>query len=166
MELAASGVVVARWTADIHNEWIEALMRQQPSRSRAALERTRNLMDAATHESVVEGYAYLIPDLQLPDDNDRHVLAAAIVGGCRTIVTQNIKDFPKEILTPYGITAETPDRMLCEILVERPASFVRAVTRVRERLKNPPMTQAQHLQVLERQNLPMTLALLKEIAEM
>lgn len=33
--------------ADIHREWIEALLRHEPHRSRAALERTRDLMDAA-----------------------------------------------------------------------------------------------------------------------
>ena len=34
----------------------------------------------------------------VPDENDRHVLAAAIMARANTIVTQNTKHFPKEIL--------------------------------------------------------------------
>ena len=49
------------------------------------------------------GYHGLIPSLQLPDPDDRHVLAAAIVGRCDVIVTQNIQDFPEAALAPYGI---------------------------------------------------------------
>ena len=40
------------------------------------------------------GYEDLIPGLQLPDPNDRHVLAAAIRGHADVIVTMNLRDFP------------------------------------------------------------------------
>jgi hypothetical protein len=43
----------AKWTADIHREWIDALMRKDPTPDRAALERTRDLMDKATRDSLV-----------------------------------------------------------------------------------------------------------------
>lgn len=66
------------------------------------MERTRDLMDRATRDSLVEGYHALIPALTLPDADDRHVLAAAIVGRCDVIVTQNLADFPAEALDPFG----------------------------------------------------------------
>ena len=36
LQLAASGVLQAKWTADIHREWIEALLRKEPYHDRAA----------------------------------------------------------------------------------------------------------------------------------
>lgn len=55
-------------------------------------------MDKATLDSLVEGYEDLIPSLSMPDENDRHVLAAAVRGEAQVIVTMNLKDFPSEIL--------------------------------------------------------------------
>jgi predicted Zn-dependent peptidase len=80
LQLAVTDLFKAKWTADIHREWIEALMRKDPPPDRAALERTRDLMDKATRDSLVTGYEPLIDSLTLPDPDDRHVLAAAIVG--------------------------------------------------------------------------------------
>ena len=86
MQLAVMDLFKAKWTADIHREWIEALLRKEPHRDRAALERTRDLMDQATRDCLVTGYEPLIQGLVLPDPNDRHVLAAAIVGRCDAII--------------------------------------------------------------------------------
>ena len=102
LQLAVEDLFRAKWTTDIHREWIDALLEKEPRRDRAALERTRDLMDEATRDCLVTGYERLIPDLELPDPDDRHVLAAAIVGRCDVIVTQNLKDFPQAVLAPYG----------------------------------------------------------------
>jgi hypothetical protein len=75
------------------------LLRNEPHRDRATLERTRDLMDSATRDSLITGYESLIPSLELPDPDDRHVLAAAIVVRCDVILTQNLKDFPDEAQT-------------------------------------------------------------------
>lgn len=61
---------------------------------------------------LVSGYEARIPDLQLPDPNDRHVLAAAIEAGATVIVTFNLSDFPRFSLQPYGIRAVPPDTFL------------------------------------------------------
>jgi len=42
LQLAVTDLFKARWTADIHQEWIEALLRKEPRLDRAALERTRD----------------------------------------------------------------------------------------------------------------------------
>ena len=44
LQLAVTDLFRAKWSADIHREWIEALLRNEPHRDRAALERTRDLM--------------------------------------------------------------------------------------------------------------------------
>lgn len=80
MSLAVSGLFRARWTAAIHAEWIENLLENDPKRSREKLERCRDLMNNAIPDCLITGYEPLIDTPELPDPDDRHVLAAAIVG--------------------------------------------------------------------------------------
>jgi len=68
----------ARWTERIHREWTEALLRARPELDRQRLERTVCLIDQAVPDCLVASYEHLIDELDLPDPDDRHVLAAAI----------------------------------------------------------------------------------------
>jgi hypothetical protein len=156
MQLAIADIFKAKWTADIHREWIEALLRSEPQRDRASLERTRTLMDVETRDCLVTGYEQLIPSLKLPDPNDRHVLAAAIVGRCDVIVTQNLKHFPAEALDPFGVEAQHPDEFLCNHLSLAPGIVCGAIRKVRARLRNPPYTVQDYLDILKRQGLVAT----------
>ena len=162
VQLAANGIVRARWTRDIHREWIAALLHSAPHRDRTALERTRNLMDRAIPDCLVTGYEHLIPALTLPDPNDRHVLAAAIVGQCDTIVTSNLRDFPEMALEPYGIDARQPDDVLCERLNTAPETFCKALRTIRARLEKPTFTARDYLDNLARQGLVATATGLEE----
>lgn len=62
-------------------------------------------------EAWVEGYEDLIPAMT-NQEKDRHVLAAAVRSGAETIVTYNLKDFPRSTLAPYAITAQGPSTFL------------------------------------------------------
>ena len=75
MQLAVTDHFRARWTVDIRRDWIGALLRKEPHRKWAALERTRDLKDRATRDCLVTGYEALVPVLKLQDPGDRHVLA-------------------------------------------------------------------------------------------
>ena len=165
LQLAVTDIFRARWTADIHREWIDALLLNQPRRDQAALERTRDKMDSATRDCLVTGYHSLIPSLQLPDPDDRHVLAAAIVGRCDAIVTQNLRDFPDEALAPHGIEAVHPDAFLHAQVGLEPAIFCTAVRKVRARLKNPPYSIDEYLDTLTRQGLVATVSELRKFAD-
>jgi hypothetical protein len=50
----------------------------------------------------------------LPDKNDRHVLAAAIMGRASAIITQNTKHFPKECLDKFGVICQSADEFLVD----------------------------------------------------
>ena len=162
LQLAVADIFRAKWTADIHREWIEALLRNDPRRERVVLERTRDLMNQATRDCLVKGYEALIPTLELPDKDDRHVLAAAIVGRCDVIVTQNLKHFPDKALEPFGIEAQHPDEFLCNHLNLAPGVFCGAVQKVRARLKRPPFSAKDYLSILTRQGLVATSAELEQ----
>lgn len=121
-------------------------------------------MDKAVPDCLVDGYEELIPKLELPDRNDRHILAAAIRSNADTILTFNLKDFPKNILEPYNIEAKHPDEFLSMLIETAPAKFYSAIRIVRGRLKNPPICSSEYLNNLESLALPQTVALLREYA--
>lgn len=166
LQLAVTDLFRAKWSADIHREWIEALLRREPHRNRLAIERTRDQMDQATRDSLVTGYETLIPSLQLPDPNDRHVLAAAIVGHCDVIVTQNLRDFPDKELAPYRIETQHPDEFLHNHLSLAQGMFCGAVRKVRARLKNPPLTVNKYLENLTQVGLTATASELKQFTDL
>jgi hypothetical protein len=70
MWLATAGLFRARWSEEIHAEWMRNVLADRPDLQRAQLERTRALMDAHVEGSLVTGYAPLIETLELPDPQD------------------------------------------------------------------------------------------------
>ena len=153
MHLALIGVFGARWSADVHEEWIESLLASRPDLTRKKLERTRELMDKAAPDALVAGYHHLIPKLELPDPKDRHVLAAAIHCGASIIVTCNLADFPSETLAQFGIEAQHPDDFILDLLSLAPGLVMEAAQNHRVSLKNPPKSVAEYLDSLDRQGL-------------
>jgi hypothetical protein len=81
MHLALTDLFRAKWINSIHEEWIRNVLAKRPDLQSAQLYRTRDLMNAHVRDCLVSGYEDLIPALSLPDQNDRHVLAAAIASG-------------------------------------------------------------------------------------
>ena len=106
----------------------------------------------------------MVHALVLPDPNDRHVLAAAIIGRCDVIVTQNLKHFPDAAPTPYGVDVQHPDEFLLNHLNLAQGPFCSAVRKVRLRLKNPPYTINEYLDTLTRQGLAATVSGLKQFS--
>ncbi|MDM7954488.1 MAG: PIN domain-containing protein [Cyanobium sp. CZS 25K] len=153
MRLALTDLYRARWSDQIHEEWITAVLRKRSDLSRAQLERTRSLMNAHVRDALVDGYQSLIPSLELPDPDDRHVLAAAIKCGADLIVTFNLDDFPDHALTSYGIGACHPDSFLVDQLNLDAERVCMAMRQHRASLKNPPKTVKEYLDTLEEQGL-------------
>lgn len=156
MWLALSGRFRARWSHDIHEEWKRNLLLNRSDLSRDQLDRTSALMDRAIPDGLVDGYENLIPGLQLPDPDDRHVLAAAIRCGASVIVTFNQRGFPNDMLEPLGIEALHPDEFIQDLLDLDAGAVVAAAQRQRAQLRNPPLNVARYLDVLRKQGLVQT----------
>ncbi|GIF91658.1 PIN domain-containing protein [Catellatospora chokoriensis] len=108
IRLARAGTVQARWTDQILDEMTEALHRNRPDIDPAKTRRLRELMNAAVRDCLVTDYQDLTDTIDLPDKDDRHVVAAAISAGAHSIITWNLRDFPVDRLAAYGLQAQTP----------------------------------------------------------
>lgn len=167
LQLAKDDLFEAKWTSTIHDEWMAALKRNRPDIDGSQIEGLRKKMDAETRDPQVKSYESIIESLYLPEDpNDRHVLAAAIVGQCPFIVTTNVGHFPTERLEAFGIRALHPDAFLLALLVEAPEAFCAAIRTVRIRLKKPPYNVESYLQNLSRDGLVDTADELRKYPEL
>lgn len=166
MSLAVTRLFQAHWTDAIHAEWIGNLRESRPDISMEQLNRTRRVMDHAVPDALVGGYHGLVPTLNLPDPDDRHVLAAAIHAGAELIITFNLKDFPVNILSGYGIEARHPDDFVVHLLQEYSAEVLTALRSQRQRLVRPPQSVEEFLDTLARQGLLKTVDLLRSQSEL
>ena len=153
MWLAVVKAYEPRWTEEIHAEWMRNVLADRPDVSAAQLERTRRLMDQTNAQSLVSGYERHIPTLTLPDANDRHVLAAAMEASASVIVTFNLKDFPRRILSVHGIRALGPDAFLEALLAQNQPRFLRGLRQHRASLKSPSKTVDEYLSSMRAQGL-------------
>ena len=162
--LTQTGLFRSRWTAQIHDEWTRNLIKNRPDLDQKKLQRTRDLMDAHFPDCLVEGYEPIIDNLQLPDVDDRHVLAAAIRGQAEAIITFNLKDFPANILEPFGIQAIHPDEFLSDMYELKPSDAIKAAQHHRASLKNPSLSADEYLDCLQRQRLPNFVSQLRQLS--
>ena len=163
MWLALTDLFKARWTDEIHDEWMRNVLLNRPDLTLAQLTRTKNLMNANVRDCLVTDYESLIPALELPDPDDLHVLAAAIRSGASFIVTFNLKDFPTMALAPYGVEAIHPDEFILQLIDLNAVEVGYAANRQLSTLKNPPRTPYEYLDTLIKQGLPQSAASLREL---
>lgn len=154
MHLAVGGLYQPRWSAQIQSEWISNLLANRPDLSEERLQRTKSLMNQHVLDAMVIGYEDLVDRLLLPDPADRHVLAVAIRGGARIIVTYNLRDFPKTALAPHRVEAVHPDEFLLRLMMRDFTGFLAAVRRHRASLRNPAQSPGEYIRSLEKHRLP------------
>lgn len=162
IRLARAGLVRARWTDAILDECFRSIVRRRPELA-APLERTRELMIAAVPDCLIDGYAGLIDTVELPDPDDRHVLAAAIRGGADAIVTANLGDFPQNVLNRYQVEAKHPDDLVVELVDSAPAVVLAVVARQAADLRRPPRSVDDVLDLLQGVGLPVAVARIREL---
>ena len=123
-------------------------------------------MNEAVPDFLVVGYEALIQGLELPDPDDRHVLAAAIRCGAQIIVTHNLKDFPADVLTEFGIEAMPPDEFLEFQFGLQPNLVISAAKEQRARWSSPSISADEYLKWLAAQGLVVTSEYLEDYIEL
>lgn len=167
MSLATVGLFAAKWSTRIEEEWVKALEEDRPD-LKGKLETRRNSMRDAVPDWEVPSAAWeaVVGCIKLPDQNDAHVLAAAISGHADCIVTTNSKDFPKDAVEAYGIEVVHPDQFIINQWDLDPLIAVAAFKHMRARRKKPEATPEDFAQAMERNGLAATGQRLREASEL
>jgi hypothetical protein len=163
LSVASTGLFAAKWTTRIETEWMRSLQ-DHTGKPPGAFDRRRDCMREAFPDWEVPESAWrrLTTDLELPDPDDTHVLAAAIAGHADCIVTSNLKDFPDGVLKPFGLEAIHPDQFLVAQLDLEQLVVLTAFKEQRLRLRKPEFTAEAFANALEKNGLVATAQRLRE----
>ena len=153
VQAAVDGLFHARWTDEIHDEWMRNVMANVPDLSVERLNATKQLMNIALPEATVSGYEKHIQTISLPDPDDRHVVAAAIEAKATHILTWNLRDFPARILKAHGLVRQTPDAFLAHLYDQAPQLLLASLTNARRNLSKSGLSAEEFLDVLRDQKL-------------
>lgn len=148
-----AGLYRARWSGQILDEWTRNLLSLRPDLS-ASISSQLDAMHREFPEALVTGYERLIEGLELPDPDDRHVLAAAILSGAQHIITENLADFPADALEPFAIEAIDADDFLSRTYDLYPTEALQVCRATRVYYRNPPFTPSEFVLDLTAKGLP------------
>lgn len=112
-------------------------------RAAALLDRMRRSFSGAT----IDTWNAIRP-VGLPDVDDEHVVAAAVIGGADVIVTDNVRDFPLASL-PGALKVIRPAAFIDEMVVAQPVESAQALRKMADRLLDPPLDPADLIDLLE-----------------
>ena len=132
LSLAVEGLYRPIWSAAILDELECGEERKLVTRGEKPVEAARRAqrliceMRRAFDDAEIAGWEGLDGTYGLPDPDDEHVVAAAVVGGAGAIITLNLRDFPRpniptaiQVLSPRTFAANTvelrPTRALAAI---------------------------------------------------
>ena len=153
VQAAVDRLVEARWTDEIHDEWIRNLVADAPAIPLDRLHATRRPMNAVLPTATVREYESHIPAVTLPDPDDRHVVAAGIAAGASTIITWNLRDFPAKELAKFGLRRETPDTFLVGLWDQVPDLMAGSLANARRNLNESRISPADFIHILDNERL-------------
>ena len=125
LRMAEAGAFEPVWSERVFDEWTRADLRLHPDAG-GALAVEQALLRDRWRLSMVHGDAALEAQIALPDENDIHVLAAAVTGRADFLVTANTRDFPQSAMTRFGVGLRHPDAFLLQLFDERADDLVQA----------------------------------------
>ena len=134
-----------KWSKHIFDEWVEVMIKKGIPNDEIE-KRTLNA-NLAFPDAMVVNYEPLIEGLKLPDAKDRHVLAAAIKTNANMIVTNNLKHFPNDYLSSFGLSAKNADDFLTDTIDLNPDQALQSFLKLVQNKSNPDLD---HFQVLDR----------------
>lgn len=134
-----------KWSKHIFEEWESVMIRKGITLSE--IKKRKYKAQQAFPDALVTNYEGLINGLNLPDEKDQHVLAAAIKTNANVIVTNNLKDFPEEYLASFGLSVKSADDFITDIIDLNPKKAVEAFKNIVINRRNPDLDEYQILDI-------------------
>jgi predicted nucleic acid-binding protein len=151
LTLSAFDAFEVRWTEEILDEMTRNLLANHSEVDPARFEeRVVGAMRAGFPEALIVGYEHRI-DAVDNDAKDRHVAAAAVHVNADAIVTYNVRDFGGDVLRRHGVSVVTPPQVIGRLLEDEPSVVTLAIRAMAARKKRPPMTPADVVAAVLRQ---------------
>ncbi len=163
LSLAGAGFYRPRWSALILDEFEAYYTKKFDDAPGAAYQRSR--MEIAFPDALVSDFDALMDVAKLPDPDDHHVLAAAIQTKAAVIVTNNLTDFPADVLARFELEARSHDQFVADILDMGGPEAISALREMRERYRNPALNAEAITSNIEQLGLQETAALLYRYQE-
>ncbi len=168
LTLAEAEFFRVRWSEKILEETNAALIKifNQRKEPDSILRSAKSIqaMKTAFPEALVElnGKPFVT---RLPDKNDEHIIMSAIQTQAQSIVTENIKDFPSDILSEFNMEARTADDFIADTIALDVGKAVAKIKILRSRLQKPEMTPEKYILSLESHGLLETVSILSDHIE-
>jgi predicted nucleic acid-binding protein len=151
LRVAEKGLYRPLWSDRILSEAQEAIEEIHPG---IDVQKRFTDMRDAFDDALVTGWEQLESAISLPDQDDRHVVAAAIRGGAEVIVTFNMSDFPAATLAPLGLQAVDPDTFLQDQLDLSPSTVLQVIREQAAHTVSPRLSASQLAGLLSRAGVP------------
>jgi predicted nucleic acid-binding protein len=158
LSLAEAQFFRPRWSPRILDETeraiAEMLLKRGDADALVTADRQVGAIRTAFADASEDGFDHLIASLpSLPDPKDGHVIAAAISSGAAIIVTDNLRDFPPNVLDKFGIEAKDADAFIADTIDLDIGRAVQAIQTMRRRFNRPSLTPEELLLKFETQGL-------------
>jgi len=115
------------WSQTILNEVTEHLMKNRVGFSQESADRLIRAMQTTFPYAQREPTSADIETLAgvtLPDEDDRHVIAAALGATASFICTLNVGDFPPNVMARFHLCIVTPDDLFCQLIRDHEPSML------------------------------------------
>jgi len=166
LTLAEAEFFRVQWSEEVLAETERALVKifekmGKPNSAARAADVCGRVREAFPEALVSDYDAFLAAAAGLPDLDDRHVVAAALKGQASTIVTDNTRHFPEELLAQLGIEAKSADDFLADTIELDIGKAVAVIRSIRERYRTPTLAADDLLLKMETVGLTETADLLR-----
>jgi hypothetical protein len=162
MELALKDQYRPKWTERIEKEWTSNLIKNRAGVDPVRIEGTRLLMRELIEDWECSAPSEIENSFSRTSPTDRHVLAAAVQGGCDLLVTANLDDFDPDEAATHGIRIIHPDLFLFEIFSTSDKLLEEVIDSIFSYLENPRPTPQEYCATLMKVNLEQTTELVRK----
>lgn len=166
ISLGSSGLFSAKWTIRVESEWMGAIEKRRPDLVGRLSIRRDAMRDAIVDWEVsAQAVAAVSLNVQLPDPDDGHVIAAAMAARADFIVSFNVADFPKRVLDTYGLEVMHPDEFIVGLGELDHPLWIDTFRSMRQRLHRPVLSTQEFVEAFARAGLPNTADALRSVAD-